>query len=407
MELNTLTPIDHFEDALQLVRSQKLLGGDLRALIVALARAHSHNEPLALAYDRRQLVETARATTSAAGEMLAAAQRDAWLDVNAREQRPLAIALVVAVRTALCNVARSLSSGVAETFDASTLVAGAAAVVRGDRGNLDFPPSPIVAANALSIVSNFGADRVTIALDALATAETSPNELEIVYSSLANLGSFLSHVKVDTSPSASACRRVMISRIVSVQLASRAHQPVDVSRVPLIISFTTPPPLVDKIEASSTVAQPAEIRCERLRSSSLASAFSGDDDDETAETCELLAHNATHTVCRYYGGGEFAVFVSDCETSVSGAVNCDDRLAEIAPFQKLQIGANKETFALYASCALAVVGMSVYAIALSIVEPATSAQKRYAFIPRNLCTTIIGVELTLCVWFALPKSGVS
>lgn len=307
--------MEPIEEALQLARSQKLLGGDLRALIGALARTQTHNERHIFAYDRVQLMETARTTLDAIGQLLADAQRDSWLDVAVRERITIAASTIGVVKTTLRNVARSTPNADIEMFESSPLVVGGAVVTRGGERAVDLPIAS--SSNNDDNNNNNSVDRVSIELSSTSTT-TSADQLELVFASIANIGNLLHHHDVaNVSPSSARCRRVVRSRVVSVHIASRTLQSADFSTVPLIITFFRPSSTTPRLEndhdkASSRIVAD-DVRCERWQSSTRS--FTNVNNE--AETCELLAHNSTHTTCRCIGVGDFAVVTSSCPTTVS------------------------------------------------------------------------------------------
>lgn len=58
--------------------------------------------------------------------------------------------------------------------------------------------------------------------------------------------------------------------------------------------------------------------------------------------------------------------------------------------------------ALYASNLLALVGLAVYVLGLSLADPSA---KRQSFFPRHFCAALIAAELLFAVWYALPRSA--
>jgi hypothetical protein len=165
--------------------------------------------------------------------------------------------------------------------------------------------------------------------------------------------------------SKSTCNRVLMSKVLSTWSQTRSLDPKD-EKLPLVLSFSTRKP-------------DPSLRVQCTKWSESQSEFVEDG------SCMILVHNSTQTICRCMGTGHYAVIASTCDA-------------------QLFIGLNKETAALYASCILAIFGLCVYLFGLSLIK---QNQPKYVFIRRNFCATLLVAEFLLCVWFLMPRHGVS
>ncbi|KAI6184827.1 Latrophilin-like protein 1 [Aphelenchoides bicaudatus] len=342
--------VELLEDLRRLVRTEKLLSGDLVQLSELLYQVAIHSEKFTSVYNRRPLNEIATHSLCILNDLLQIGQRDAWIDLLPDKQTQVANRLLKAIQQTLQNVARSIASDKTETemFVERPSVLGVVAVSKS-QNTIELPTS-----SSYEIE-----DRVLFSL---------PNadimrEYEIVYSSIAaDLGQFLMHQKANKH--SDGCERQLMSKVLSAWAQVRSIEPKE-EKIPVVLAFSTRKP---KSSLSVQCAKWSEEQSDFVEDGS----------------CMVLVHNSTQTICRCIGSGHYAVIGSTCDV-------------------QLFFGFNKETIALYVSSILVIVGVLIYLLGLSLID---QNQPEYVFIRRNFCTALIVAQLLLCFWFLLPRHGV-
>ncbi|KAI6218773.1 Latrophilin-2 [Aphelenchoides besseyi] len=350
-----LVPIELLEDVQKHVRHEKLLGGDLIELAETLSRIQNHNHRFpASVHNQPQLSTTAKITIEMTNELLQVSQRDGWIDLSPRDKTSTAQTLLFAVQRSLQNLAESMAEhkSVNEQFVSRPTVLGIAAVSRS-KSQVELPESTVFDIE----------DRVLFSLPT--TNSPINSEFKLSFTAIANLGGFL--IRDAATSQVDECRRTVVSKLLSTWSEVRSLTAGDSTAnepIPTVLSFST----------KRKVDPEIRIQCAR---------WSTEDRDFVADgSCVLVETNSTTTICRCIGSGDFAVVSSTCDAQIFS-------------------GFNKESIALYMSCALAAFGLLVYIAGMVFVDE----RPKYPFIPRSFCVAIIFAEFFLSLWFLLPRHG--